>query len=128
MSFDLYLWGEPIPKNQKEGLEIYRSLGETSELVVKPCPRLDNFLADLVALYPRLEDFSDDEVDEKGVWSMSPEIEDGWISLTVINSKLTVVVDDVVRLAAKYKLVLFDPQFGDYTYFPDDSRHSGGFL
>jgi hypothetical protein len=121
VSFDLYLWGEPIPKNQKEGLEIYLSLGETSEPVVNPCPRLDNFLADLLVLHPKLEDLPDDEVDEKGVWSMSPEIEDGWISLTISKSRLAVVTDDVVRLAEKYKLVLFDPQFGDYTYFPNNS-------
>jgi hypothetical protein len=124
MSFDLYLWGEPIPKNQKEGLEICHSLGETSEPVVKPCPRLDDFLADLVALHPRLEDFPHDEVDKKGVWSMSPELDDGWVSLTIFHSKLAVVVDDVVRLAEKYKLVLFDPQFGDYTYFPNNPQHS----
>jgi hypothetical protein len=128
MSFDLYLWGEPIPKNQEEGLEICQSLGETSKPVVKSCPRLFEFLTDLVALYPGLEDFSDEEVDENGVWSMSPELNHGWISLTIARSRLAVVVDDVVRLAEKYKLVLFDPQFGMYSYFPNKNQHSGGLL
>lgn len=128
MSFDICVWCAPIPENEKLALEIYSSLCDGDESVVEPCSRIANFVTDLQFRYPRLESISNDEGDEKGVWSTNPEIGAGYVSLTISFSKARVVSEYIIELADKHNLVVFDPQFGEFHRFPQLNQLSGGLL
>lgn len=127
MSFDLCVWCAPIPENEKLALEIYSSLCDGDESVVEPCSRVANFVADLQIRYPRLENLPIEDI-EKGVWSMSPDVGAGYVSLTILFSKAQNVAEYVIGLANRYKLVVFDPQFGEFTRFPQLNQSFGGHL
>ena len=116
MSFDLAFWVGARPSDDRAALEEFRSLcerhaegGEPSD----PHPTLLAFIADVTQTYPDLMDLPDERVDQ-GIWADGP--------LTVTGPRLYVgirwsraaeVAAFLTTRAAKFGLVVFDPQSGE---------------
>ena len=96
MSFDLYLWKAPVPTDEREANALLERYFGGDSAAFEPSEDLRSFYRDLrgvVAQLDALGDPTDRLVTLNLLWGTSDEVLAG-----------------IAQLAAKYQLVLFDPQ------------------
>ena len=96
MSFDLYLWKAPIPADAHQAAALLERYFIDGKNVFEKA-------ADLKALYRELRG-SVPKLDAVG------DLSDSLITLNLLWGTGDAVLDSVARLAAKYGMVLYDPQ------------------
>ncbi|GAA5707671.1 hypothetical protein SM007_28635 [Streptomyces avermitilis] len=109
MSFDLYVWHEPMPITVDRALLVCQSLAAGDDTVVQPDPRNLALLDDLLVGFPDPDDPDDDEIDDL-VWSVSPDVNEHRLILCVGWSRADDFSRAVFALAQKHGLTCFDPQ------------------
>ena len=114
MSFDLVAWKAPAVKDEDEAGALVRRFDEKRgrrHLRTERGP--PSFLRRLLARYPALEAFEDDDERLKRTpWSETPERSDRVIEISIRwgAGVPDEALDTIVELARKYELVLYDPQ------------------
>src|SRR5688572_6927935 len=118
MSMDLYLWKAPVtddPDEAKALLDRYYDKRDTS--VFEPSGDIAAYARELRGLH------SDDPGDfdqDACPWASLPfEETDRFLALNIRWSADNQALDDIVALARKHELVIYDPQ-GPSVYLPDD--------
>jgi len=107
MSMDLYVWKAPLVSSEDEAIQLLEREDEAFE----PSEDVARFYDELLAKYPALESFDEEELDSAPTyWSVTPERSDRLIGMNLAWSVPDDALDDIVALARKYELVLFDPQ------------------
>ncbi len=123
MSFDLVVWYEPWPVTGDEArhkLDVAYAGDDTGFL---PHPGLRRFRAALLERYPALEDL-DPDIDA-GVWSVTSDDSDRYISLCMSYSAPDDVITTILDLAAANNLICLDPQDNTIYLPPSLGRISG---
>lgn len=111
MSFDLYAWKKPLPSSEDEA----RRLLEGDESAFEPSGDVLRFYDDLLERYPALESDGVAELDDaQSTWGVTAERSDRLVGLNFTWSVPGEVIDEVVALARKLDLVLYDPQGPDF--------------
>jgi hypothetical protein len=107
VSFDLYAWKRPLPSSEDEAL----ALIEGDENVFESSEDVLRFYADLLERYPVLEwDGVEEHDDARSTWGVTADRSDRLVGLSFTWSVPGEVLDEVVGLALKHELVLYDPQ------------------
>lgn len=107
MSFDLYAWKRPLPSSEDEAL----TLVEGDETAFESSEDLLRFYDDLLERYPVLEWDGVEELDDaQPTWGVTAGRSDRLVGLNFTWSVPGEVLDEVVELALKHELVLYDPQ------------------
>jgi hypothetical protein len=108
MSMDLYVWKAP---RVTETDDAQRLITSEDESVFEPSADLERFYAELLAVFPPPEAFSEQELDDNPIpWADSPEGSDRLVWLSIRWSAKDEDLDTIVELARRYHLVLYDPQ------------------
>ena len=112
MSFDLVAWKGPAVKDEDEAHALVRRFDVSEDPdIFDQSEDLLRFYDDLIARYPALETFDDDDEGLKRIpWSETPERSDRVIEISIRWSAPDEALDTIVELARKYDLVLYDPQ------------------
>ncbi len=114
MSMDLYVWKAPLASSEDEAIQLLEREDEAFE----SSEDVARFYDELLEKYPTLESFDEEELDSAPTyWSVTPERSDRLIGMNLAWSVPDDALDDIVALARKYELVLFDPQ-GPSFHFP----------
>lgn len=121
MSFDLAVMHVEEPLDAAQAVKIYRSLCEGESDALRPSERISHFYKELVAHYPPLEELSDEEVDNSP-WSVSPDISDGAVVVSIVWSRAADMDVYVKDQAAKHELLCYDPQENTVNLPPSLSR------
>ena len=108
MSYDLFVWSEPSVDEPDEAFELIEAISEGNPDRLRPSPRIDAFLADLFAEYPRL----DASNDRDAPWSCSDDISDRHALLSLQDASHS-ACRRVLSLSKKHGLNCFDPQSGE---------------
>ena len=112
MSFDLVAWKTPAVADEDDAAAIvdrFHREGESS--VFERSEDLLRFYDELLARYPALESFEEDEDRSKRTpWSETPERSDRVIEISIRWHAPDEALDTIVELARKHQLVLYDPQ------------------
>jgi hypothetical protein len=108
MSMSLYVWSAPVITDADEAA---RLLNLEDESVFEPSDRLRRFFDELLERYPSPDVPTDREL-EDGVtpWADGPEGSERLVSLSVRWGARDEDVDEIVALARKHELVIYDPQ------------------
>ncbi|MFE5113528.1 hypothetical protein [Streptomyces sp. NPDC056663] len=109
MSFDLYVWHEPMPITAERALFVCQSLAAGDDSVVQPDLRNLALMDDLLVGFPDPDDPDDDEIDDIA-WSVSPDANEHRLILAVGWSRAENFSRAVFALAQKHGLTCFDPQ------------------
>jgi hypothetical protein len=109
VSFDLYVWGSPSPVTAGQAGRICQELAAGNTSSVSADERVQGFAQELLGRFPALESLPDDEV-ETLPWSMTPEISDSHVVMTISWSRAQEVAEFALGLAATRGVVCFDPQ------------------
>jgi hypothetical protein len=119
MSMSLYLWKTPVITDTDEAA---RLLDREDESVFERSPDLTRFLEELLERYPPPGAPTADELaDGASPWADEPEGSDRLISLSLRWSARDEDLEEIVALARKYELVVYDPQGpAFYTSAEDD--------
>ena len=116
MSYDLYAWKAPIASEDEASPLVRRFYDENDVDVFEPSEDVLRFYDELLEMYRALE--SDQESDDGPTRGAdTPERSDRIVDLSFSWSVPDNVLDDVVALARKHELVLYDPQ-GPCFYSP----------
>ena len=122
MSFDLVAWKAPAVKDEDEAGALVRRFDEKGDAdIFEQSEDLLRFYDDVLARYPALEAFEDDDERLKRTpWSETPERSDRVIEISIRwgTGVPDEALDTIVELARKYELVLYDPQ-GPSIHSPD---------
>lgn len=110
MSFDLYAWARPVPGTAIQADDMLRRHYDGDESTFEADPRLAGFIADVLADHPPLENLADDA---PSPWAMTPVASDRLVEIHVSWQTDDQVLIDLVRLARKHRVVLYDPQGPD---------------
>ncbi len=111
MSYDLYVWHEPLPISADDARAKLQRWVDGDSDVFAPHPAVPVFLDALLDRFPPLESLSDDDIDMLGVWSVTPDRSDSIAALSCVWSRAD-EVDQVVReLAAAQGLVCYEPGY-----------------
>jgi len=111
VSFDLYAWKRPLPSSEDEALALIQG----DESAFEPSTDVFRFYDELAERYPVLEWDGEGEPDGAPyTWGVTGERSDRIVGLNFTWSVPSEVVDDVVALARKLDLVLYDPQGPDF--------------
>jgi hypothetical protein len=107
VSFDLYAWKRPLPSSEEEAL----ALVEGAETSFEPSEDVLRFYDDLLERYPVLEWDGVEELDDaQSTWGVTADRSERLVGLSFTWSVPGEVLDEVVALALKHELVLYDPQ------------------
>jgi hypothetical protein len=106
MSYDLYLWAEPQSVTAGQAGAICQRLADGDRAATASTPRLLEFAADLVTLYPPLEDLADTD---GSPWTMSPDVTDRRVILCLGWSHVPTAGARILELAGRYGLVCHAP-------------------
>ena len=121
MSMDLYVWKHPFVTDEDEAQRLI-TLGDES--VFGPSEDLERFFAELMERFPPPESFDDVELaDAAAPWADSPHGTDRLVWLSIRWSADDDHLDEIVELARKHDLVLYDPQGPSFHSPPDE--HEG---
>jgi hypothetical protein len=118
LSFDVAVWHRKRPYSPKEAGPMYQALCQGDTSVVDPDPRIDAFIADLIARYPSIDDYPVEEIDDCP-WNCAFDQSAGHVILSMASSRIEEVVPVVAELAAKHRLTVYDPQDNEL-YLPGD--------
>ena len=121
MSFDLYLWYEPGPITVDFAEAKVRRWAGGNVDVVAPHPAVSSTRDSLLERFPPLESLSDADIDELGVWSMTPVAADSMLVLSCRWSYADEVWGVVRTLAARAGLVCYES--GDRILEPNAAGH-----
>ncbi len=111
MSYDLYAWKGPLPSSEDDAGRLL----EGDESAFEPSDDLIRFYDELAARYPVLEWDGEEEADGTPcTWGVTAERSDRLVGLNFTWSVPGEVIDDVVTLARRLDLVLYDPQGPDF--------------
>ena len=109
MSYDFAVWYASRPITCQEAEQIYGRLCDEDLTAVEPNPRIADFLADLTARYPEIDNCDDEDLDECP-WSNAFDRSEGHVIICMCFSRTTEVLPFVEELASEHGLVYFDPQ------------------
>ena len=118
MSMDLFIWKSPITDDPDVAAKLVnRYYDDEDESVFAPSPDIGAYAQELRGIY------SDDPTDmDDSPWSSLPfEESDRLLALNIRWSADNKVLDDIVELARKHDLVIYDPQ-GPAVYLPTDEE------
>lgn len=112
MSFDLFAWNAPIPKSAVHAATLLAKSADVGLGVFEPGNALRDFRSALLAEYPSLEDFAGSEA-ERSPWAMTPTESDRLVEIHVRWGAEGSVLLQIVELALRHGIVLFDPHGPD---------------
>jgi len=119
VSMDLYVWKRPFTTDEDEA---QRLITAEDESVFEPSAELEQFYAELMAIFPPPEAFTVEEQAQNPVpWADSPHGSDRLVWLSIRWSADGDDLDTIVELARKHDLVLYDPQ-GPSFHSPADEN------
>jgi len=122
MSMDLYVWKAP---RVTETDDAQRLITSEDESVFEPSADLERFYAELLAIFPPPEAFTEEELAGNPVpWADSPEGSDRLVWLSIPWSANGGDLDTIVDLARSYDLVLYDPQGPSFHSPPDENENA----
>jgi hypothetical protein len=110
VSFDLYVWHEPQPIGADEVNAKLRRWSDGDASVFAAHTSMSVFRDALLRRFPALESLDDDELDTRGVWSVTPEPSDSILAISCVWSRAGEVHSAVQGLAREHGLVCYDPQ------------------
>jgi hypothetical protein len=120
MSMDLYVWKAP---RVTETDDAQRLITSEDESVFEPSADLERFYAELLAVFPPPEAFTEEELEDNPIpWADSPEGSDRLVWLSIRWSANDGDLDTIVDLARRYDLVLYDPQGPSFHSPPDENE------
>lgn len=104
---DLYVWKGPVASSEDEANDLL--VGDPD--LFEPSDDVVRFYDELLARYPALESFCEDEIDTaETYWSVTPERSDRLIGMNLRWRVSDQMLNAIVELARKHELVLYDPQ------------------
>ncbi|MET0493765.1 MAG: hypothetical protein ABW000_11620 [Actinoplanes sp.] len=106
MSFDLSFWHEDGQSTPDHAADIYERLTDGEEGVVPRVPAIDDFLADVVAVFGDLTEANIDESPWTSPLYHNPEC----VIANLAHSRSEEVAPVLRRLASKHGLTTYDPQ------------------
>jgi hypothetical protein len=112
MSMSLFIWKSPVVDDDEDARALVDRYYESGDAeVFAPSEDVERFYDDLLARYPTLETYSEEEL-RAGTrsWAESPERSDRVIALEIVWSAEDELFEAIDELARKYDLVLYDPQ------------------
>jgi hypothetical protein len=113
MSFSLAFWIGERPVADAATAEFERLYGlYVDDGPTEPRPELLAFIREITGRYPDLMDLPEHEIDD-GVWSDGPltgNASGPLLYLGLVWSRVDEVVPFLVEVAAKHRLVVYDPQ------------------
>ncbi|NBO19033.1 MAG: hypothetical protein EBV03_07395 [Proteobacteria bacterium] len=111
MSFDLCVFYTVKPHTNAEALKRYIAYCEEGDLkpYIEPSPKISEFVKELTALHPQIDDTPEDGLDECP-WSIAFDLSEGHVIMPMVWSKADETQKIIVELAKKHDLVCFDPQ------------------
>ena len=109
MSFDLSVWYSSRPVEPSEGGPFHVALCEGERGRVEPSPHVHQFVQELTARYPQIDDVPEERVDDCP-WSIAFDQSDGHVMMSIAWSRAEEMLAVVRDLAAKHRLVCYDPQ------------------
>jgi hypothetical protein len=109
MSFDLAVIHIEEPISAEDAGEIYRRLCDGDYEVLRLSESIDRFYQELTSRYPNMEELSDEEIDESP-WSVSPDVSDGAVMVSIRWSRADDMSDFIKELSTKHGLACYDPQ------------------
>ena len=119
MSMDLYVWKAP---RVTETDDAQRLITSEDESVFEQSADLERFYAELLAVFPPPEAFTEEELKENPVpWADSPHGSNRLVWLSIRWSANGEDLDTIVDLARRYDLVLYDPQGPSFHSPPDEN-------
>ena len=120
MSFDLGVFYTATPHTDKDASRRYVAYCEerNMELIVEPSPKIRQFLNDLTARYPQIDDVAEDKMDDCP-WSISVDVSEGHVIMPMRWDRADEISKIIIDLAKKYALVCFDPQRDKIVTAPD---------
>ena len=121
MSFDLAVLHLEEPLTSEEAAEIYGQLCDGNYDVLQSSEKIDAFYQELIAAYPDIDSYSDDEVDDCP-WSVEIDVSDGAVVMCMVWSRVEEVAPFVMTLAQKHGLACFDLQEGKIYLPPSVGR------
>ncbi len=108
MSMDLYLWKEPVTDDPDEAARLLE-IGDES--VFEASADVVTFFDEVMERFPPPESFADEALaDAAAPWADTPEASDRLVWLSIRWSADDAHLDEIVDLARKHDLVLYDPQ------------------
>jgi hypothetical protein len=111
VSYDLYAWKGPLPSSEDDAGRLL----EGDESAFEPSEDLLRFYDELAERYPALEwDGADEPDGAPFTWGVTGERSNRIVGLNFTWSVPGEVIDEVVALARKLDLVLYDPQGPDF--------------
>lgn len=126
MSYDLYLWHRPQPVTAQQAAAICHRLARSCDDDVIPDEAVLSFHEELMARFPPLESLAENDADDSP-WNMSPDATDSRVILCMGLSRASKIGPFILELAARHRLVCFDPSTG-VVHHPPRSRDSGSLL
>jgi hypothetical protein len=120
MSLDLGVFYTVRPHTDEEALNRYISLCGASDrsACIEPSPNVGQFLTELTASYPQIDDVPEKELDACP-WSCAFDASEGHVIMSMVSSKYEQAAFLIVQLAEKHGLVCFDPISGMILTAPD---------
>jgi hypothetical protein len=106
------IWKPQPGLSQTNAAEIFGKIAE-GQIQLPAEPLLDTFLAEILAVHPRLEEI-DPATDSP--WTVSPVVADGHVMLGISGDIMSITCDALYQ-AFKLGLVVYDPQI-DLLYDP----------
>ncbi|MEU8005618.1 hypothetical protein AB0B66_31045 [Catellatospora sp. NPDC049111] len=125
MSFDLYLWHESEPISADVARSMLERWNDGERGVFQAHPAVPALRAALLDRFPALEDLDPADVDDRGVWSMTPTSDDAILAVSCVWSRADEVGRAVLELAAAHGLVCYEP--GHHVLNPNAAGHVPAF-
>lgn len=117
MSFNLAFWHENQPITAEQAQQIYRQLCVGNDTIITPHPNIALFVQELAQLYPPINDYPEEKLDECP-WSRDWDLlTRGSAVLCMTYAGARAIAPLLIQIANDYDLVCFDPQ-GAEVYFP----------
>src|SRR6478735_7168051 len=127
MSYTVFISRNHVPEDNKAAWKYFEEVNETDN--GQPAQDFIDFKNKLRERHPCLCDLPEDELDEKGVWSDGPLIDNAGEKITglgIIYSEVERVLPFVIETANNMGFVVFDGQ-DDSTYRPGSGKSRKGF-
>jgi hypothetical protein len=108
------------PHTNGEALSRYVRFCEPGDpaACIEPSPKVGDFMAELTANYPQIDEVSEEELDACP-WSCAFDVSEGHVIMSMVSSKYEQAAFVIVQLAQKHGLVCFDPISGLILTAPD---------
>ena len=119
---DLYVWKAPRVTETDDAQRLITSEDESR---FEQSVDLERFYAELLAIFPPPEAFTDEELEGNPVpWADSPEGSNRLVWLSIRWSASDEDLDTIVDLARKHDLVLYDPQGPSFHSPPHENEEA----